>query len=262
MIPAMDKSRKSPTERFSDRVANYIKYRPSYPDEVLALLHNECGLSAQSVIADIGAGTGIFTRLLLDQGARVIAVEPNREMRNALVHALSMHSQFSSNNGRAEATGLPDGAIDLITAAQAFHWFEPGETKREFQRILTPDGWVAIIRNERRTDTDFGAAYEELLVTGTADYTAVDHKRITDDDLARFFAPAEYQLASFPNSQEFDFESLKGRVMSSSYAPTEDDPRHVPLMAHLRELFDTYQENGRVRFEYRTLVRYGRSRRG
>jgi ubiquinone/menaquinone biosynthesis C-methylase UbiE len=257
MISAMNESRKSPTERFSDRVANYIKYRPSYPDDVLELLRNECGLSPQSVVADVGAGTGIFTRLLLNRSARVIAVEPNREMRNALVDTLSRHTQFSASNGRAEATGLLDESVDLITAAQAFHWFKPEETKREFQRILKPGGWVAIIRNERRTDSPFGKAYEELLVTGTSDYTAVDHKRITDKDLARFFAPAEFQSAWFSNFQEFDYESLKGRVMSSSYVPSEDDSRHVPLMSRLRELFDTYENDGKVRFDYRTLVRYG-----
>jgi len=248
---------KSPTERFSDRVENYVKFRPSYPPGVIATLREECGLSPASVVADIGSGTGILTRVLLETGAEVIGVEPNSGMRSAAERLLAKFPRFTSRDGRAEATGLVPSSVDMITAAQAFHWFDWDQTKSEFTRILKPGGWVALIWNKRRTDSAFGQAYESLLLRCAAEYSAVDHRRVTDDDIAAFFAPAEVTTATFENFQTFDFESLKGRVMSSSYAPTEEDPRHHLLMAGLRSIFDSHAEHGAVRFEYDTHMYYG-----
>lgn len=248
---------RSPTERFSDRVANYVKYRPSYPAGAISTLQETCGLGPDSAVADIGSGTGILTRLLLDTGAEVFGVEPNTEMRLAAERLLADYPRFTSRDGRAEATGLVPDSIDIITTAQAFHWFDWGQAKGEFERIIRSGGWVALIWNERRTDSPFGQAYESLLLTHAAEYSAVDHRRVTDDDIAEFFEPAVVASASFENHQTFDFESLRGRVMSSSYAPNEDDPKHQPLMDGLREIFDAHAKKGVVRFEYDTHLYYG-----
>jgi ubiquinone/menaquinone biosynthesis C-methylase UbiE len=248
---------KSPTERFSARVGNYVKYRPSYPEGVVATLRDKCGLSPQSAVADIGSGTGILTRLLLEAGAEVFGVEPNSGMRAAAERLLDGYPRFVSRDGRAEATGLVRDSIGIITAAQAFHWFDWDQTKSEFERILKPGGWVALIWNKRRTDSAFGQAYESLLLEHAAEYSAVDHRRVTDDDIAAFFEPSEFASATFENHQTFGFESLKGRVMSSSYAPTEEDPKHQLLMAGLRTIFDANAGNGVVRFEYVTHLYYG-----
>src|SRR5271154_1515768 len=125
-----------PTARFSSRVEKYVRYRPSYPKEVVALLGKQCGLTAESVIADVASGTGIFTRLLLENGNRVFGVEPNAEMRRAGEEYLAAFPRFTSVAGTAEATTLPDHSVDIVTAAQAAHWFDRAKARREFVRIL------------------------------------------------------------------------------------------------------------------------------
>ena len=151
-------------QRFSNRVADYIRYRPGYPSTCLDLLREECGLQPAHVVADIGSGTGLLSKLFLDNGNRVFGVEPNAEMRSAGEEYLQEYANFSSVNGSAEETTLPSQSIDFITAGQAFHWFEPAKAKREFQRILKPGGWVVVVWNERRIfESRFGKEYEKLL---------------------------------------------------------------------------------------------------
>ena len=248
----------APTERFSSRVENYVRYRPSYPAEVLELLKMECGLGASSVVADVGSGTGKLTELLLKSGGRVFGVEPNREMRETGERLLKASSQFTSVAGSAEATTLPSNSVDLIVAGQAFHWFDREQCRVEFSRILKPDGWVAMIWNERRTDaTPFLAAYEGLLREFSNDYEQVNHRNIDSVTLSRFFR-AEPKLKTFPYAQYFDFEGLKGRLLSSSYAPEQGQPKHEAMLTCLREMFDTHQKHNQVAFDYDTLVYYGR----
>jgi len=151
------------TERFSDRVTDYVNFRPSYPAEIVAILKTECRLNDDSIIADIGSGTGKLTELLLKLQLTVHAVEPNREMREAAVILLSSNAHFSSIEGAAEATDLADHSIDLITVAQAFHWFNLDETKKEFERILKPDGHIALLWNERNTTLPFQKEYDQML---------------------------------------------------------------------------------------------------
>ena len=247
-----------PTQRFSSRVENYLKYRPGYPPAILDLLVAKCGLTDRSLVADVGSGTGILTRLLLQSGARVFAIEPNTDMRQAGEATLTGHANFTSVSGQAEATTLPAGAIDLITAGQAFHWFAREKTRTEFLRILKPGGWVVLIWNDRNiSDRPFFKAYEQLLVTYGTDYTAVNHKNIDAEVMGAFFGPHGYGEASFPNDQTFDFDGLKGRLLSSSYAPEAGNPRHEPMLQDLRSLFDAYQKNGTVTFDYDTTVFYG-----
>lgn len=249
----------NPTERFSSRVENYIKYRPGYPKAIIDLFRKDCLLTSASVIADIGSGTGILTELLLKNHNTVYGIEPNQEMRGAAQRLLNGYPQFHSVAATAEATTLSEKSIDLITAGQAFHWFDCGKARHEFLRILKPGGWVALIWNDRNiTDHPLFRAYEQLLQTYATDYEAVGHKH-TDSDLVRaFFGTGDFKIATFPNEQIFDYEGLQGRLLSSSYAPELGHPKHAPMLEELRAIFNRHQANGKVTFEYDTVVFYGR----
>jgi ubiquinone/menaquinone biosynthesis C-methylase UbiE len=251
---------KDATQRFSSRVENYVRYRPGYPPEVIELLKRECGLTPDSVIADIASGTGIFTQVLAENGNRVFAVEPNDEMRRAGEQFLQRYSRVSSVAATAEATTLADRSVDLITAAQAAHWFDREKARREFVRILKADGWTILLWNERRTDsTAFLREYERLLLTFGTDYQEVRHERTTAE-IAGFFAPSQFRSSVLETCQHLDYPALEGRLLSSSYTPGPDDPRHQPMLGELQHIFDQYQVNGCVSLEYNTLVYYGQVR--
>jgi SAM-dependent methyltransferase len=248
------------TTRFSDRVENYVRYRPGYPVEVLRTLKQECGLSPEHVVADLASGTGIWTRMLLESGNFVFGVEPNAEMRQAGERLLSDFPQFKSVEGTAEATTLADKSVDFVTAAQAAHWFHRERARREFMRILRPGGWLVLVWNERVTDsTPFLRDYEQLLLTYGTDYAEVRHERTTDA-VNEFFDPAPLQARVFPMHQEFDYEGIEGRLLSSSYAPGPGDPKHEPMLRELRQIFDGYAVSGKAVFEYKTRVYFGRLR--
>ena len=247
-----------PTQRFSARVENYIRYRPSYPPQVLDTLRSECGLTASSTIADIASGTGIFTRLLLEEGHRVYGVEPNREMREAAERLLADFPGFVSVAGTAEATPLPHHSIDFATAAQAAHWFNLPKARKEFGRILKPDGWAVLIWNERCTDTSpFLREYEELLLNYGTDYEKVRHENTTDN-ISEFFAPTPFEERVFDMRQDFDYSELEGRLLSSSYAPMQGHPMYDAMLQELKRLFGAHQMDGRVGMEYRTRMYYAR----
>ncbi len=247
----------NPTQRFSSRVENYIRYRPGYPPEVLEILKQDCGLASTGTIADIGSGTGLLSKMLLEMGNRVFGVEPNADMRQAGERFLQDYSNSTSVAGSAEATTLPDGSVDMVTAAQAAHWFDRAQARREFVRILKPGGWAVLIWNERKTDSSpFLAAYEKLLLTYGTDYREVRHEHTTAD-IDAFFSPSPFRSRFLPNYQSFDCAALKGRLLSSSYTPQEGDPRYAPMLRELRRIFDSHQREGRVRFEYTTQVYYG-----
>jgi SAM-dependent methyltransferase len=249
---------RSPEERFSDRVANYVRYRPTYPPAVLDMLRRETGMGPQSVVADVGSGTGISAELFLREGAAVFGVEPNKEMREAAEGLLAGYANFQSVNGTAEATTLADQSVDFVTAAQAFHWFKPEPTRAEFSRILRPGGWVVLMWNERRLHTTpFLRAYEALLMTHGTDYTKVRHENIHAQALGAFFTGGDYATHTFPNEQRFDYEGLAGRLLSSSYAPAEGEPGNAAMMAELKDVFERHQENGRVCFAYDTRAHIG-----
>lgn len=245
------------TQRFSDRVDNYIKYRPNYPQGVIDCLMEHTGITTESTIVDVGSGTGIFSELLLKNDFKVIGIEPNLEMRLAAERLLQHHQGFKSIDGTAEVTTLPDQQTDLIVATQAFHWFEPATTRKEFKRILTPRGKVALIWNDRKFDAPFGQAYENYLLTHGTDYRKVNHRQIDRKRIERFFEHDQVALHTYYNYQEFDFEGLKGRALSSSYFPNSDSPQFETLMQELRTLFDHHRQNGVVRVEYDTLVFIG-----
>lgn len=244
----------SSTTRFSDRVEDYVKYRPHYPEAVIDYLRKKYSLTPDWDIADIGSGTGISTELFLRNGNRVYGVEPNREMREKAEQLLGdAGGKFASIAGTAEATGLPDSSVNMVVAGQAFHWFDPARSRAEFTRILRPGGIVVLFWNERLIASPFEKEYEDLILRHASDYNAINHKNISDEQFREFFHPAAYALAIFPNEQLFDFAGLKGRLLSSSYIPKEG-PRHMELIHGLRELFDRHSADGRVRVGYDTKV--------
>ncbi len=246
-----------PTQRFSSRVDNYVRYRPGYPAEVLDLLKKECGLTSESVVADIASGTGIWTRWLLLNGNPVFGVEPNAEMRKAGEEFLKNYPKFTSVAGTAEATDLSDHTVDMVTAAQAAHWFDRPRARAEFVRIMKPGGWVVLLWNERLTDsTPFLRAYEHLLLEYGTDYKEVRHERTTAE-IRDFFAPAAYQERIFKFEQQFDYEGIEGRLLSSSYTPQPDSGKYGPMLKEMRRIFDAHQVNGQVGLEYDTRVFYG-----
>jgi len=247
---------KDTVERFSNRVGNYVKYRPSYPKEVLNLFREETALTADSVIADVGSGTGISSKIFLENGNSVYGVEPNAKMREAAKEFLQDYERFHSIDGTAEATTLPDASADLVIAAQAFHWFDPAATRAEFRRILKPGGWIALIWNERQLNTTpFLTDYEQLLLKYASDYTKVRHDNINGKLLEEFFQ-AEFRHATYANAQVLDFEGLKGRVSSSSYMPAETDERYENMVEELKSLFAKHAQSDRITVFYDTNIFY------
>jgi SAM-dependent methyltransferase len=240
------------TKRFSDRVADYVRYRPDYPAAILSVL----GVRADQVVADIGSGTGISTELFLRAGCQVHTVEPNEAMRAKAEELLSHYPGFVSVNGTAEATGLAAGSFDLIVAGQAFHWFDPVRTRGEMVRISRPGAIVALIWNERLMEMSFEKEYEELILQYAGDYRTINHKNITDGQIGAFFHPAEFVLQQFENGQDFDFDGLKGRLLSSSYIPKEGE-RFEAMIGALEKLFRNYAVNGEVRVRYDTKMYSG-----
>ena len=248
----------APTARFSNRVEDYVRYRPGYPLEVLELLRVECGLKPFHAIADVASGTGAFTRLLLENGNHVFAVEPNAAMREAGSRLLHSFAQLTSVAGTAEDTTLPSCCVDFVTAAQSAHWFDRRRARSEFVRILKPGGWCVLIWNERRTAaTAFLRDYEQLLLTYGTDYKEVRHERTTTT-IQEFFAPAPHHERVFDLRQQFEFEGAAGRLLSSSYAPLSGHPNHSPMMAELERIFHAHAQKGVVEFEYNTRVFYRR----
>jgi SAM-dependent methyltransferase len=247
-----------PTERFSSRVGNYVRFRPSYPPQVVDVLRQECEFTPDSLVADIASGTGMFTRLLLANGNQVFGVEPNHKMRHAAEEYLSNYPRFVSVAGTAEATTLASQSFDLITCAQAAHWFDREKALPELQRILKRDGHLVLIWNDRRVKgTAFGEDYERLVVRYGTDYTEVQRLgRVVEGN--EFFNPFTCEKRVLPNHQDLDFEALEGRLLSSSYAPQPGDAACAPMLADLRRIFETHQQNRQVRIEYDTNIYFGK----
>jgi SAM-dependent methyltransferase len=245
------------TTRFSNRVEDYIRYRPHYPAGVIDLLKAEYGLSPSHSVADIGSGTGISTEMFLKNGNEVFAIEPNAEMREAAERLLGNFPGFKSIDGTAESTTLAAGSVEMIAAGQAFHWFDVPRSREEALRILKPRGWAVLLWNDRSADADgFAKEYEDLLCTLT-DYNQVNHRNTHEPQFDVFFGKGKYNTHHFENFQRFNLEGLKGRLMSSSYAPVAGDPAHEPMMRELERIFHEYSDNGTITIKYDTKVVHG-----
>jgi SAM-dependent methyltransferase len=247
------------TSRFTDRVEDYVRWRPGYPAEVLEALRADVGLVPAHVVADIGSGTGLLSRLFVDNGNVVYGVEPNRAMAAVAEAELSTGGRFHDVDGRAEATGLGEASVDLVTAGQAFHWFSVPEARREFQRILRPGGAVALVWNLRRLDSSpFLREYEAFLHHWSTDYREVSAGYAKEEALRELFGPAGWREHRFGSAQHFDLDGLRGRLLSSSYTPKAGDPRRDPMLEGLAALFAAHAEEGTVAFEYDTRLFTGR----
>lgn len=244
-------------ERFSDRVENYVKYRPGYPPEVLRLFRDEMNLRPASIVADIGAGTGISARIFLENGNRVFAVEPNAAMSNAAAEFLKDYPRLTLVDGTSDDTTLENDAVDFVVAAQAFHWFKPETTREEFRRILKDGGYAVLIWNERKLEaTEFLREYENFLHEYATDYAEVRHENASPEIIGEFFQ-THFRQRTFQNSQRFDYAGLEGRLLSSSYTPTRENPLYPPMLEELKRLFTRHQKDGRIDFLYDTNIYYG-----
>jgi SAM-dependent methyltransferase len=247
--------RLSPTERFSSRVEAYIKYRPSYPQEIIEYLKKETGFSSQHLVADIGSGTGFLSKLFLENGNTVYGVEPNNPMRKGAKKYLSGYKNFISHSGRAENTLLGENSVDYITSGQAFHWFEPLPTKKEFLRIARGGAKLVLVWNRRDLDNDLlQKIYEEIITELIPEYSKVDHKKIDNEQIKNFASPSILQIKTFDNFQLFDFDSFIGRLASSSYCPDESSELFKTIKNRLNDLFNKHSLNGKIKFNYKTMV--------
>lgn len=235
-----------------------MKYRPSYPVDIIEYLRQNFHLDNSDIIVDVGSGTGISAEIFLKEGFTVIAVEPNKEMREQAERTLRGYSGFSSVAGTAEATTIPENTADFIIAAQAFHWFDKRTSRDSFKKLLRKDGIVVLIWNERLTETAFEKEYDQLIVKHAVDYTRVNHRNIERKDIDAFYAPQQCQLHTFGNHQSFDYNGLKGRLLSSSYMPLNSQPGFDEMLKDLSDLFDKYKENHQVTIHYSTLVYAGK----
>jgi SAM-dependent methyltransferase len=254
----MPEPSRDPRVRFSDRAEDYARYRPHYSHDVVHALQLLCGLAPQHLIADVGCGPGMLAEIFLENGNRVIGVEPNREMRLAGDKYLAGYPNFSSVDGTAEATTLDSAGVDFVVAGQAFHWFRPSETRAEFARILQPQGWVVLVWHERDThSTPFLRDYENFLRRFSTEYEQVSHKYVaTYAALERFYAPNEMHLITQRNQQRPDFDGLHGRLLSSSYIPRSGE-LHDAMLSELPQLFSAHAVDDRVLLEYETRIYYG-----
>lgn len=254
---------KDPTERFTDRAAHYVRSRPGYPPELLGILQEACGLTPEWVVADVGSGTGLLTVLFLEYGCQVFGVEPNAAMRAAGEDFLRPYVGFTSVAGRSEATSLPAASVDLVTVAQALHWFEPEATSHEFARILRPDGCLAVIRNNRLTEASPLMATIRDLVDDSRERPAhgAGWWDLNAEVLAQYFGPDGWQERTCHHEQVLAEAEFYGLWQSRSTMPRPGTPEYEPLMACLREVFAAHQRDGRVTLHYETRVQVGRIRR-
>jgi len=244
--------------RFTRTVENYIRYRPGYPLEIIEFLQKTCHLDRKDIVADIAAGTGLLTEIFLKNGNHVIGIEPNADMRAAGQHYLRSYSNFTSLDATAEATTLESNSVDMITAGQAFHWFDPEKSRQEFARILKPEGWVVLAWNMSKQHIPFMDDYNQIWTKYLAPPTNENDSYLIEEGLRKWYAPGSITFKSFDNAQIVDFDGLRGRILSSSYCPTPDQPKYKPMLAKLKSIFNEHQADGKVTIDYECRICYGR----
>ena len=247
---------KENTERFSDRVDNYAKYRPGYSEKILGFL-NEYNFSARSIIADVGSGTGKLAELFLKNGNKTYAVEPNTDMRNMSDSLLTKYDNYVSINGTAEKTTLGNASVDFIVVGQAFHWFDAKKTLNEFRRVLKNNGVLVLIWNNRKLNTEFLIEYDSILKKFSKEYGESSHRNISDEVIEKYFS-ADFKKNTIDNHQKFNFIELMGRFSSGSYTPKEGTDEYQNSYNALKKIFHKYKKSGKIIFNYDTKLFTGR----
>ena len=251
--------RNDSVERFSNRVENYAKYRPHYPRGMLKLLEEKFNINNTFTVADIGSGTGISSEQFVESGYKVFGVDPNSEMRKCAEECFSGRKNYFSVNGSAEDTTLEADSIDIIVAGQAFHWFDKGASRIEFKRIIKSGGMIFLIWNKKVKSEGFMDLYYGLLRKYGTDYENVKHENFDSHTISDFFAPMSFELITMSNEQMLDYEGLEGRLLSSSYIPTEGE-KHERMLEELKSMYSEYNQNGIVRIDYNTEIYAGKLR--
>lgn len=238
----------NPTGRFTGRVEAYRRYRSRYPREIIPLLCEKCGLTPDSVVADIGAGTGMLSELFLENGNRVFAVEPNAEMRAACEELTAKFPQLTCVDGTAEHTHLADDSVDLIAVGRAFHWFDHDKCRPEFERILQSRGWAVLAGlGPRRGKEPVQDEYQAILREHGIDYSRLHDRYNVKESVKRFFEGGVLQEAEFPGAEELTYEGLEGHTLSLSVTPKPDHPGFPAMQAALKSYFEKYQHDGKMR---------------
>ena len=243
--------------RFSDRVENYVRYRPHYPKEIISFLNTECGFNKSKIVADIGSGPGISSEHFIENGNTVYAVEPNDDMRLAAEEIFAVSKNFISIRGTAEATTLDPGSIDIIISGQAFHWFDKDKCRIEFKRILKKDGYAVLMWNDKTASNDFMKAYYDLIKRYGTDYEKINHANVNDEIIGIFYSPAAFRKKHFLHKHPLDYKGLEGRLLSSSYIPLKGDNFNM-MISELKVIFEKNNVKGIVDMEYETILYYGK----
>ena len=241
-------------ERFTGKSKAYSKFRPSYPKEFLNYLYSEVGFSEKSVVADIGSGTGIFTKQLLKKGSTVFAVEPNEDMRKTAEEDLKEYSGFFSIPASAENTGLENSSVDFVTVAQAFHWFDTQKFKTECKRILKPQGKIILVWNSRNDDSVITKENEKIDIEFCKNfkgYSGGISGPLQREKIAQFF-DNKFELKVFENPLVYDRDGFIGRNLSSSYAPKGGEENYEEYISALSDMFDKFSTNGVIEYPFYT----------
>lgn len=245
-------------ERFTDRADNYEKFRPGYPQSLIDYLSEQLHAQQPNVVAELGAGTGILSLELAKLNLELYVFEPNKEMRDKAIVSLQDRGNCVISDKKAEDTGLPSASCDMIVCAQAFHWFDTSKAKKEFQRIIKPDGSVAIIWNIRSIENAFGNAYEDFINNFSIDYEEVRKRQYRGNNLPLFFREGTMQQLVFHYKTRISLEQLKGRTLSYSYMPNTGHPALKETMKALEVLFRKHEQEGIVELNYKTVLYIGK----
>ncbi|HUA01816.1 MAG TPA: methyltransferase domain-containing protein [Candidatus Aquilonibacter sp.] len=248
-----------PTERFSGRVDAYRRFRAPYPREIIDLLKEHCGLTRESIVADIGAGTGMLAEPFLENGNRVLAVEPNPDMRAACEELLARYPRLTCVDGTAEETRLADRSVDFIAVGRALHWFDQDKCRPEFLRILQNNGWVVLASQGPLSRSDpVVQGFRTILKEHGLDFAQLRHRYDIEKASRSFFAGGELHEADFPSVEEMTYDDLEGFMLSLSVTPQPDHPGFPAMQQALRQYFATYESGGKLLMPMSCKVHFGR----